>query len=43
MTGFGLGIRRQQTARTVLDAGVETESSYRTTDVSFIGGLSWSY
>jgi len=43
VTGFGLGIRRQQTARTVLDAGVETESSYGVTNVRFAGGLSWSY
>jgi len=43
VTGFGLGIRRQQTARTVLDAGVETESGNGATDVRFTGGLSWSY
>ena len=43
ITGFGLGIRRQQTARTVLDAGVETESTYGATNVRFTGGLSWSY
>ena len=43
ITGFGLGIRRQQTARTVLDAGIETASVYGATDVNLIGGLSWSY
>lgn len=44
--GFGVGIRRQQSARTVLDLGVETRNeswgkNAITIDIS--AGLSWSY
>ena len=44
-TGVELGIRRQQTTRTVLDLGIGTESRgrYEGSRVRVSAGLSWSY
>ena len=44
-TGIELGFRRQQTTRTVLRAGIGTESGggFDGTSVSVNAGLSWSY